>query len=54
MNRINDPKYRQACDMAAEMACRRDDREPFYDEDDMLEYYRELREEFYYENYWSP
>ena len=43
----DDPLYRAASDIAISAACYRDKQKPFRDEDDMLEYTRELRSDLH-------
>lgn len=45
--RQDDPRYQRASDIAAKAACRRDARYPFRDEDEMLDYMREIRSDIY-------
>lgn len=43
----DDPRYQRASDIATRAACAIDRRRPFRDEDDMLEYMREMRSDIY-------
>lgn len=47
------PDKEKAADMAAKIVCRKDDAEPYQDEDEMIEEYRMLKQDIYDDMMWQ-